>query len=114
VPLLEKARKPSLLIVLALDRDWRTSEIAEDMEHTVTAIAYYYPPDDRTWVGRKTEIIAKSIPFSELQPRLDGILQEVLAAIYGFSPESIVRSGVLEENLQFTFRDYYEGGEGRT
>ena len=80
----------------------------------MTAIGYYYPPDDPASVWRETEIIAKSIPFSELQTRLDGILQEALVAINGFSSESIVRTGVREENLRFTFRDYYEGGHART
>jgi len=96
---------PSWLIVLLLDRDWHTAEIGIDMEHTVRAISDYVPPEDPASVWRRDQIIADSIPFSQLLSRVDDVLATALRLLTAWSPESIMRDGTRSENLWYKNRD---------
>jgi hypothetical protein len=102
---LSKPGNPHWLIVIALDRDWRVSQLDKDMEHTVTAIAYYFPPNDPTSVWREAKTLAKSVPFSQLILHINDILREALNTLRDLSGEAIMRTGTREENLEFKYKE---------
>ncbi len=103
---LRRTGNPHWLIVIALDRDWRVSQLESDMEHTVTAIAYYFPPGDPTSVWRKTKTLAKSVSFTELISRMGDILREAVETLSDLSGEAIMRLGTREENLEFKYKEF--------
>ena len=102
---LRRIGNPLRLIVIRVDRDWQIDEVEIDMEHTIRAISDYFPPSDPAGVWRRDQIIANSIPFSQLLSRLDNLLQTALNVVMGWSPESIMRDGTRFENLGYKYRD---------
>ena len=108
---LRKPGNPHWLICIFLDRNWRDSDVEPNMEHTVKAISDFCPPDSPAVVWRKSQVVAASIPFSDLQSRLEIILEECLQLLAGWSPSSIMASGEKRENLGYIFREYFPGGE---
>jgi hypothetical protein len=103
---LRKAGNPHWLILILLDRYWRTSEIETNMEHTVRVIADYCPPTDPSVVWRRDEAIASSLPFSDLVSRLDDIIDKSFMTLSSWSVESILRLGARQEALGYKFRDH--------
>lgn len=108
---LGKAGNPHWLICIYLDKDWALCDVAPNTEHTVQAISDFCPPDEPALVWRKSKIVAASVSFSDLAFRLDLFLEESLRLLAEWSPMMIMHSGEKRENLRFTHREYFPGGE---
>ncbi|MGH8095291.1 MAG: hypothetical protein ACREIF_17795 [Chthoniobacterales bacterium] len=88
-----------------MDRNWRETEIGEDMEHTVEVISDYYPPDDPAFAWRKNEITVASVQFSKLLSQLEETLEHATRLLIGWRPSVIMQTGEKLENLRYTFRE---------
>ena len=104
---LRRPGNPHYLVDISLDRYWVSADLEEDMQHSVTAIAYYRPADEPDVVWRKAVVVMESLPFSQLVQLLDNALQDAVGLISQWSPETIMRSGEKQENLGFKFRDHF-------
>lgn len=102
---LRRGRNPACLIHVGLDRNWLEADLGADMEHTVTAISDYYPPDDPAFGWRKSETIVASIKFSKLLVELDEMLEHANRLQIEWRPSVIMQTGEKLENLRHTFRD---------
>jgi hypothetical protein len=103
---LRKPGNPHQLIVISLDQHWRTAGFERDMQHSMTAISYYFPSNDPATVWTRADAIAKSTPFSQLASQIEQLLTAALNVLVATTAESIVQTGERGDNLAFKYKEY--------